>query len=122
MQLNHLNLPVEDVAASRRFFEQYFGFETIDTKGDDMLAVLSGSDGFSLVLMANSFNRKGNAAYPDAFHIGFLLGTKEEVTALYNRLLSGGVPVQEPGSRRGVFGFYFHAPGPILTEVSCILG
>jgi catechol 2,3-dioxygenase-like lactoylglutathione lyase family enzyme len=119
MKLNHLNLPVENVAESREFFEQYFDFKCIDTKGNDMLSVLIGTNGFTLVLMANQFNRNSHSTYPDALHIGFFVDTEEEVTGIYNRLKSGGIPLdQEPSNMRGVFGFYFHAPGNILTEVS----
>ncbi len=120
MKLNHLNLPVADVAATRTFFEEYFSFRCIETKGSDMLSVLSGPDDFTLVLMAGNFNRNDNHNYPDAFHIGFFVPTREEVTQTYERLKAGGIELaQEPASMRGTFGFYFHAPGGILTEVSC---
>lgn len=120
MKLNHLNLPVENVAETRTFFEQYLDFKCIETKGNDMLSVLLDPDGFMLVLMANSFNRNGNITYPDALHIGFLLNTKEEVTDLYDRLKNSGVALeQQPSNMRGVYGFYFHAPGNIVTEISC---
>lgn len=120
MKLNHINLPVTDVAASISFFEKYFHFKCIETKGDNLLAVLQGTDGFTLVLMANSFNRNGNAAYPDAFHIGFFVDTREQVTDLYNRLVADKYTTEHPpGNLRGSFGFYFNAPGNLLTEVTC---
>ena len=120
MKINHLNLPVPDVAATRRFFEDYFGFTTRETKGDNMLSVLEDEAGFSLVIMAQSFNRNGNTTYPDAQHIGFLVATIEEVNRIYERLLTSDVALpQAPSNMRGVFGFYFHAPGNILTEISC---
>lgn len=120
MKLNHINLPVSDVAASTNFFEQYFGFKCITVKGDNKLSILQGADCFTLVLMADSFNRKGNTTYPDAFHIGFLLDTPAQVTEVYDRLVKGGIPLdQAPGSLRGGYGFYFNAPGNIVTEVTC---
>ena len=122
MKLNHLNLPVENVAEARQFFEQYFGFRTFETRGDNLLSVLLDEHGFTLVLMANSFNRHGNSSYPDAHHIGFLVATKAEVEGIYDKLNAGGIPLeQSPSNMRGVYGFYFHAPGNILTEVSCAL-
>jgi catechol 2,3-dioxygenase-like lactoylglutathione lyase family enzyme len=121
VKLNHINLTVTDVAASAAFFELYFNFKTIDVKGNNMMAILQGVDGFILVLMADTFNRDGNNAYPSGFHIGFLVDTHNEVTEVYKRLNAGGFATgQGPGSLRGGFGFYFTAPGNILTEVTCL--
>jgi catechol 2,3-dioxygenase-like lactoylglutathione lyase family enzyme len=122
IKLNHVNLPVTDVAASSKFFEQYFSFRCTSVKGNNMLAIMEGEDGFILVLMADSFNRDGNNNYPDAFHIGFLVDSHEQVTEVYDRLIKGGVVVtQSPGSLRGGYGFYFNAPGNILTEITCLV-
>ncbi len=119
MKLNHINLPVADVNASSIFFEKYFNFKCTEKKGENLLAVLQGIDGFTLVLMAHSFNRNGNVSFPDAFHIGFFVDNRDEVMAIYNNLLAGGfVTEQAPASIRGGFGFYFYAPGNILTEVT----
>jgi predicted lactoylglutathione lyase len=121
IKLNHINLPVTDVIASSKFFEQYFNFKCTSVKGNNMLAIMEGEDGFILVLMADSFNRDGNNNYPDAFHIGFLVDSHEQVTEVYDRLINGGIVVtQSPGSLRGGYGFYFNAPGNILTEVTCL--
>lgn len=120
MLLNHINIPVENVEQSKSFFEKHFDLTCTDVKGDHALAVLKGTDGFTLVLMSNTFNRSDVNGFPSAFHIGFLLPTKEEVTEQYNKLKNSGdvsLP-QEPGNMRGVFGFYFTAPGNILVEIS----
>jgi len=119
MRLNHINLPVTDVAASKLFFEQYFDFTCTQVKGDHALAVLKGADGFSLVLMSQAFNKDGAADFPSAFHVGFLLERKEDVAVMYEKLHFGGIHLEHaPGNMRGVFGFYFMAPGNILVEVS----
>ncbi|MDN3582741.1 VOC family protein [Mucilaginibacter flavus] len=118
MKLNHINLPVSDVVASSRFFETYFNFKCIENKGDNLISVLEGTDGFTLVLMAPSFNRKGNIVFPDAFHIGFFMDSRAEVTEIYDRLSAAGLASQPPASIRGGYGFYFNAPGDILTEVT----
>ncbi len=119
MKLNHINLPVTDLAASIDFFERYFNFKCTEIKGDHLIAVLQGTDGFTLVLMANSFNRDGNNSYPDAFHIGFFVDSRKQVDELYNRLIADGyTPEHPPGSMRGSYGFYFNAPGNLLTEVT----
>ena len=121
MQLNHLNLPVENVPQARAFFEKHFNFTCADVKGNDMLVVLHGENGFVLTLMSASFNRNGNNQYPDAFHMGFLVNSQEQVHAMWQNLKNDGVTLdQEPRNMRGVFGFYFHAPCNVLLEVSTV--
>ena len=121
MKLNHLNLPVENVNESRNFFENYFDFKCIEEKGNDALVVLKGSDDFILVLMSESFNRDAHSSFPSAFHVGFLVDTKEEVIEQYNKLKNGNVALKnEPKNMRGIFGFYFMSPGNILIEVSTV--
>jgi catechol 2,3-dioxygenase-like lactoylglutathione lyase family enzyme len=109
MKLNHLNLTVTNVNEAIHFFETYFDFTCVATKGDNMVAVLNGVDGFELVLMNASMNKKDNNSYPDAFHIGFMLKTEEQVIAAYNRLKEGGITLERaPQKIRDNFGFYFH--------------
>jgi catechol 2,3-dioxygenase-like lactoylglutathione lyase family enzyme len=50
MQLNHLDLPVPDVAATAAFFTDHLGFTLLDMRGNAGLAVLQGDGGFVLVL------------------------------------------------------------------------
>jgi catechol 2,3-dioxygenase-like lactoylglutathione lyase family enzyme len=121
MQINHLNFPVTDVAQTKSFFEKHFNFTCKEVKGDNMMAILEGEDGFVLTLMSTEFNRNGNSTYPDAFHMGFLVDDRDKVRSIWQRLHDDGVVLeQEPHSMRGVFGFYLHAPGNILVEVSTV--
>jgi len=119
IKLNHINLPVKNVTETRIFFEKYFDFKCIEVKGNDALAVLKGEGDFVLVLMSEAFNRQNNISYPDAFHVGFLVHEKEQVDHIFKKLSDGGVVLERnPSSMRGVYGFYFNAPGNILVEVS----
>lgn len=105
MKLNHINLVVSNVAEAIVFFETYFNFKCTDIKGDNVVAILKGSDDFTLVIMAN---KEGKAIYSDAFHIGFMLDNTNSVTETYEKLKSGGIAVgQEPRKIRDSFGFYF---------------
>jgi catechol 2,3-dioxygenase-like lactoylglutathione lyase family enzyme len=118
MKLNHVNLSVQDVPAARSFFEQYMKFESADSKPNDSLAVLNGTDGFVLVLMNESMNKQGNTSYPDAFHVGFFLGNEAEVITLYDELQKGGITVGEAPQRiRKTFGFYFYLQN-VLIEIA----
>jgi predicted enzyme related to lactoylglutathione lyase len=114
MKLNHINLVVSDVADAIKLFETYFNFKCTDIKGDHIVAVLKGADDFTLVIMKS---KDGQANYPEAFHIGFMLADAKEVTETYEKLKNGGIAVgQEPRKIRDSFGFYFTYDG-IMIEV-----
>lgn len=109
MTINHLNLPVSNVTAAITFFESYFDFKCIQTKGDNMIAVLKNAADFTLVLMSAHMNRNGNNTYPDAFHVGFMLGNIGLVNETYLKLKTGGIQLdREPQKIRDSFGFYFY--------------
>jgi catechol 2,3-dioxygenase-like lactoylglutathione lyase family enzyme len=118
MKLNHVNLSVQDVPSARTFFEQYLKFTPADSKPNDSLAVLNGTDGFVLVLMNESLNRQGNTSYPDAFHVGFYLGNEAEVISLFEELQKGGITLEQAPQRiRKTFGFYFYLQN-VLIEIA----
>lgn len=118
MKLNHINLLVTNVADAIKLFETYFGFKCTSIKGEHMVAMLIGADGFTLVLMAA---KNDQANYPDAFHIGFILESEESVTRLYEQLQMGGVVDAHPPKKiRDSFGFYFKFEN-LLIEVTHLL-
>ncbi len=118
MKLNHINLPLQDVAAGTLFFETHFGFKSENGVANDMLSVLRGNDDFVLVLMSNKFNQDGNHTYPRAFHIGFFQENNKDVIAIYERLKDAGIYLaEEPKRIRKTFGFYFNYQD-ILIEIS----
>lgn len=105
MKLNHINIVVSNVAEAIKLFETYFNFKCKDIKGDNIVAILKGADDFSLVIMAG---KGGQATYPNAFHIGFMLDSEKEVTNVFDTLRNGGIALgQEPRKIRDSFGFYF---------------
>jgi catechol 2,3-dioxygenase-like lactoylglutathione lyase family enzyme len=117
MQLNHLDLPVPDVAATAAFFTTHFDFRLCETRGNNGFALLLGANGFALVLTRR--RAEGAQAYPDNFHVGFLVESDAAVHTLHARLLAAGMCDLPPVSvQRGATLFYVHAPGGILVEVS----
>lgn len=105
MNLNHINLVVSDVPEAVKLFETYFSFKCTEVKGDGIIAILKGKDDFILVIMKS---KNGEALYPDAFHIGFMLDNEVEVLQTYNLLKKDGIIAgQEPRKIRDSFGFYF---------------
>jgi catechol 2,3-dioxygenase-like lactoylglutathione lyase family enzyme len=117
MHLNHLDLPVPDVAATAAFFTSHFGFRLCETRGNNGFALLLGTGGFTLVLTRR--RAEGAQDYPDNFHVGFLVESDAAVHALHARLRAAGMADLPPISvQRGATLFYVHAPGGILVEVS----
>jgi len=116
MRLNHLDLPVPDVAATRNFFEAWLGFTHERTLGQDGLSILRDEGG--LVLVLSRLQDKGAQTWPFPFHIGFHLETEEAVGDLHRRMTEGGLTVGEASVQRGAFSFYFTAPGEILVEIA----
>ncbi|GAB3255383.1 VOC family protein [Chitinimonas naiadis] len=117
MQLNHLDLPVPDVANAAAFFQACFDFTLIKTMGDNGMALLRGADGFILAL--NRTDHAGAVHYPRDFHIGFLQPSDEAVWDAYERLVAYGTDLPlPPQTMHGSLMFYFTAPGGITVEVS----
>lgn len=117
MRLNHLDLPVPDIAATREFFEKWFGFTHVRTLGRDGLAILRDEGGLLLVLSRRP--RVGPQGFPETFHIGFHLDAPDAVRELHERLTAGGYSIAPPSQQRGAFSFYLYAPGEIMIEVAC---
>jgi catechol 2,3-dioxygenase-like lactoylglutathione lyase family enzyme len=117
MRLNHLDLPVPDVARTRDFFVDHLGFRHRETKGDDALAILEGDHGFILVI--SRLRAHGAQGFPADFHVGFHLESREAVEALHDRLAGAGVEIMmPPRAMRGGWGLYFRGPNGLLVEAS----
>ena len=114
-EARHLHLASRDHAASRRFYETYFGFRCVAARGRDALAVLVDESGFILTL--NNFDKVTEVSYPGAFHIGFMQDSRERVDEIYQRLKSGGFDMEPPREFHGAWTFYLRAPGGFLVEV-----
>jgi lactoylglutathione lyase len=117
MNLNHVNIAVPDVAATRQFFENFFGAKCTETKGADTLSVLSDGEGFVLIL--SNFDKQVTPQYPRDFHLGFLLRDDvNQVNELYQRIRASGFEATPPKKFHGSWGFYVVAPGGVTVEVS----
>jgi catechol 2,3-dioxygenase-like lactoylglutathione lyase family enzyme len=120
MQLKHLNLTTSDVGGLASFFERFFGFKRLMTRGQDTFALMCNQDEFVLTLM--KAKEHDPAAYPETFHVGFYLGAPDAVQAKHDELSQAGLA---PGkvlypSRGGsrVTTFYCNAPGGVVIEIA----
>ncbi len=123
MRMNHLDLHVPDVAATRDFFVTYFGLRLMKSIGDGAIAILHDDAGLELVLSRPIAKLGGTdqvALAAVTYHIGFMLPAKDDVDRLYERLRQGNAEeLRAPRSLRGAWLFYCFAPGGILVEVGC---
>jgi catechol 2,3-dioxygenase-like lactoylglutathione lyase family enzyme len=120
MILNHINLPVADVATTRDFFARYFGMTTVFERGKNFLVMMKDEAGMVFVL--SHFEKNSEVEYPKDFHIGFFLEAREEVDAIYARMIADGLEADAPPREtHGRWTFYVNAPGGIMTEVGSIL-
>lgn len=120
MHLNHLNLPVADVAAARSLFTDLLGF-AVTRDGGGAMAVLDDGHGTTLVLMDIARMHPTAASeppvYPPGFHVGFILASRAEVDAMHARLVAAGNPPgHAPRRQHGSYGFYVTALDGILFE------
>jgi lactoylglutathione lyase len=115
MRLNHINLAVVDLAATRDFFVKYFGFWCVEEKGRDTLTVMRDDDG--LVLTLSHFGNATKVEYPRDFHVGFIVETRQQVDEVHRNLRQGGVAAEDPKMLHGGWSFYVRSPGGFLVEV-----
>lgn len=119
-KLNHINLAVSNVPELIRFFQAGFNFRVAALRGVGKFAVLCGEDGFILTLTHDK--TVTSTTYPAPFHVGFQLVSTDEVREYYDRIIDAGFDAPTPDilNRGGdkTFGFYCHAPGGVIVEVS----
>ena len=115
MRMNHINLPVSNLSASRAFLETYFGLRYVGGSDSETIVVLM-DESDSIVTLSN-FNHADAVTYPGAFHIGFLQPSNAEVDAVNKRLIADGHVAGEPKELHGSYTFYIKAPGGFTIEV-----
>ena len=121
MTLDHINLSVPDVAAASAFFTDFFGLRLREGHGrPGVLALLEDDRGFLLAI--SNLTKPADFIYPKDFHIGFSLGSTEQVDVLYKRLSAAGhTPGHAPRNLWGAYRFYVTAFETLIIEVSCHL-
>lgn len=114
MPLNHLNLTVTDVLATKAFLEKYFDFRAVMEGNDNMTFLSDGS-------MMLSMFKGADVSYPRDFHIGFLQESEAQVNEINQRLKDDGFDVPAPQRLQGGrWSFYFDSPGGFVVEVECV--
>lgn len=109
MKLNHLHLTVDDVPATRRFLERYFGLRPLGEGHKNFDMLLDDDDGFVLTLIG--VGRSNSVSYPKTFHVGFVRPSDADVDQINRSLKEDGFDVEAPSPQRGAWAFSFQAPG-----------
>ena len=120
MNLNHLNLTVTDVPATRAFLVKHFDLKDIGATGGNInMAFLSDDNGLVLSLTSMKVGGDAEVRYPATFHVGFIQPSEERVNEINRRLKEDGIAVPPPSRQHGAWTFYFAAPGGFTIEVLC---
>lgn len=121
MRMNHIDLHVNDVAATSGFLIRYFGLTLREMRGRDFLAILTDDDGLEIVIsqpIAKFGGRSQSARSGVSYHVGFIQKERADVDAIFERLKDSEAEiVGEPRELRGGYLFYCLAPGRIVIEV-----
>lgn len=112
MKLNHLNLAVTDVPATKDLFEKYFGFTGLEEGSSEKFTVMFDDNGLVLTLMKGE-----QVSYPGTFHVGLIQESEERVDEINHQLKDDGFDVNPPRKFHGSWTFYFRAPGGFTVEV-----
>lgn len=115
MKLNHLDLQVDDVQRAADFFVSFFDFTRTSNATSTALVFLSDGHGFTLVLQQK---KDAAEAYPEGFHVGFLVDDVQQVFDFHQRAKAAGLHVSDVADNaRGVM-TYCRTPDGLLVEVS----
>ena len=112
MDLDHLNLRVRDAEACRDFYLTHFGFEpAFEAEGGYFVR---NRHGFLLALVPTPDHQP----LPQGFHIGFTLGSADEVLEVHRSLSAAGIEASEvQDARPGEDYVTFRCWDPDGTEI-----
>jgi lactoylglutathione lyase len=100
VNLNHIHLHVRSAEVSAAFYARYFGMRELVWHGD--MVFMRDEAGMDMALATDPTP----APFPDWFHIGYRLGSAEEVAALCEHLKGEGVAITEPLTTEGDLTFF----------------
>ena len=116
MRINHLNLTVTDVTAAAEFLTTYFGLT--NQGGNAGMTILTDQPDYGGMILTLMKARAATfTGYPETFHVGFFIESRQAVDELSARLSADGFDAGQPEDTGHSYGFYVHAPGGFTVEV-----
>ena len=117
--LRHVALNVSSAEASKKFYMNLFGME-LEWQPDpkDVFLTSNGQDNLALHERADLDIKKGDQ-YQSLDHIGFIIKTKAEVDAFYQKAKDLNVPIvkEVKQHRDGAYSFYCSDPDGYVVQV-----
>lgn len=115
MRLNHIDLHVSDVAATREFFEEFFGLRCRYQRRNQ-IAFFDDDSGFEFAV--SNLSDSPPPSYPRDFHVGFILESASDVREIYDRLKNAGTAMKiDLGVQGPALVFQCLGPDSIPVEV-----
>lgn len=117
MHLNHLHIKAKNLDATRKFYEEYFGFtKAFDHEG---AAFLMDDSGFLLAIFEYKEGQQQHH-YPEWFHFGFCVQDESSVRRLYAEMRANQIEFARPLKEfdDGTVNFYCIDPAGHNVEVS----
>ena len=94
---------------------KYFGFTRESMRPGFPLALVHDEEGFTLTFL--NLSKQSEPVYPEGFHFGFIVKSKDEVDRLYSVLAADGYASTPPKEVHGSYTFYFMSPAKVTMEV-----
>lgn len=115
MTLNHIHLGTKNLGKSKEFYQSFFGFKKKFDHGDDGI-FLEDDKGFLLAIDIV----EESPSFPSWFHLGFCLDNKDQVKAIYDRMVLQQVKFAKDYQEYGddAVAFYALDPDGYKIEVS----
>ncbi|HEU5098822.1 MAG TPA: VOC family protein [Roseiflexaceae bacterium] len=123
VQTGHIGLNVSDLARSKQFYQQVFGFEVLgESHEEGRQFVFLGQDSTPVLTLWQQSEGRFGAHSPGLHHLAFQVGTIEAVRTFEGRLHALGAPFlydrvvpHAEGADSG--GVYFEDPDGIRLEI-----
>jgi|SRR5688572_23829802 len=113
--LRHVALNVRNVRASVDFYCNVLGMRVEWEPDPENVYLTSGSDNLAI----HKLPEGEEPGIQSIHHIGFIVGTPEDVDLIASRVTSLGIPLAQPlkTHRDGARSFYFRDPDGILIQL-----
>jgi len=123
VQTGHVGLNVSDLARSKQFYQQVFGFNTLmESQESDHQFAFLGSDGKIILTLWQQSDGKFSKAVPGLHHLSFQVDSIDDVLRFEDKLhqmnvhfLYNGIVSHVEGAQSG--GIYFEDPDGIRLEI-----
>jgi catechol 2,3-dioxygenase-like lactoylglutathione lyase family enzyme len=115
--MRHIALKVQDVARSRKFYQEILGMDVVWQPDAQNVYLSSGCDNIAIHEVSESFLKSAEERQLD--HLGFVVESIERVEEIESEFRSQGVPIVHPFKvhRDGSASFYCADPDGVVIQM-----